>query len=172
MEKSSCSHIYNVSILWSFVLIFYCCFRHRCHCYIDCFDYDSSSEYDPLLLFVVSLTRLSLQIIYDLVYCVTKEKCFNFYNFMFPAGGNGTHHMEKGLKAIFPHKGPHRDLNWMSQLLWLILLTWSWMMLMIQRWTTRYHPTQVQLEILSFSFFIVCHNYNATFVGIKLYIMH
>ena len=40
-------------------------------------------------------------------------------------------------------------------------------MLMIQGWTTMYHPTQVQLEILSVCSFIVCHNYNAIFIGIS-----
>ena len=57
----------------------------------------------------------------------------------------------------------------MSQQLWLILLLWSWMML-IKRWTTRYHPTQVQLEILVCTA-KVCHNYNAIFLGINFYII-
>ena len=41
-------------------------------------------------------------------------------------------------------------------------------MLMIKRWTTRYHPTQVQLEILLVCTAQVCHNHNAIFLGINV----
>ena len=151
--------------------ILYCCFRHRFHCCIDCFGYDRSSEYDPLLLLVVSLTRCKFAN-YDLVYSVTRWNVLCLVQLhVYCRWKRHSSHVKRFKGIISTRRASQKsELNEPVAIANLVTLELD-----------DVNDTEVDNQvppgpgtvgnIISCSF-IVCHYYNAIFVGIKLHIMH